>query len=195
MNSESLVLAHFSMALKGTASIVTGYKLGDWGLIPDRGWGFFLYPLHPAGSGVHPASCKMGTRGSFLGGKVWLGHDADHSPPSGAEAKDRGCTFSHPKHLSWHVVYQLYFTKGLQLQGKQQDQKVSVHRHMMSLFRAYCTGDSFLMWIWPLISQKSSFRLFGTLSSLPPCAFMVWCLCREKALPAFVRVFILHALT
>jgi hypothetical protein len=31
------------------------------------------------GSGAHPASCQMGT---FPGGKVWLGHDADHSPPS-----------------------------------------------------------------------------------------------------------------
>jgi hypothetical protein len=32
------------------------------------------------GSGVHPASCTMGT-----GGKARPGRDADHSPPSSAE--------------------------------------------------------------------------------------------------------------
>jgi hypothetical protein len=37
-------------------------------------------------SGAHPASCPMGTRGTFPGGKVQSGHDADHSPPSNAEA-------------------------------------------------------------------------------------------------------------
>jgi hypothetical protein len=40
------------------------------------------------GSGAHPASCPMGTMGSFAGGKVWLGRDADHSPPSSAEVKN-----------------------------------------------------------------------------------------------------------
>jgi hypothetical protein len=32
------------------------------------------------GSGAHPASCSMGTGGSFPQGKAWLGRDADHSP-------------------------------------------------------------------------------------------------------------------
>jgi hypothetical protein len=36
-------------------------------------------------SGAHPASCTMGTRGPFPGGKARLGRDADHSPPSSAE--------------------------------------------------------------------------------------------------------------
>jgi hypothetical protein len=36
------------------------------------------------GSGAHPASYTMGTGGSFQGGKVRLGRDADHSPPSSA---------------------------------------------------------------------------------------------------------------
>jgi hypothetical protein len=36
-------------------------------------------------SGAHPASCPMGTRGSFPGGKARPGRDADHSPPSSAE--------------------------------------------------------------------------------------------------------------
>jgi hypothetical protein len=39
------------------------------------------------GSGAHPASCTMGTGGSFPGGKALPGRDADHSPPSRAEVK------------------------------------------------------------------------------------------------------------
>jgi hypothetical protein len=37
------------------------------------------------GSGVHPASCTIGTGGPFPGGKARPGRDADHSPPSSAE--------------------------------------------------------------------------------------------------------------
>jgi hypothetical protein len=37
------------------------------------------------GSEAHPASCTMGTGGSFLAGKTRPGSDADHSPPSSAE--------------------------------------------------------------------------------------------------------------
>jgi hypothetical protein len=37
------------------------------------------------GSGAHPASCTMGTGGTFPGAKARLGRDADHSPPSSAE--------------------------------------------------------------------------------------------------------------
>jgi hypothetical protein len=36
-------------------------------------------------SGAHPASCPVGTRGLFPGGKAWPGHDTDHSPPSSTE--------------------------------------------------------------------------------------------------------------
>jgi hypothetical protein len=39
------------------------------------------------GSGAHPASCTVGTGGSFPGGKRRPGRDADHSPPSSAEVK------------------------------------------------------------------------------------------------------------
>jgi hypothetical protein len=39
------------------------------------------------GSGAHPASCTVGTGGSFPGGKARPGRDADHSPPSSAEVK------------------------------------------------------------------------------------------------------------
>jgi hypothetical protein len=34
---------------------------------------------------AHPASCTMGTRDPFPGGKARPGRDADHSPPSSAE--------------------------------------------------------------------------------------------------------------
>jgi hypothetical protein len=37
------------------------------------------------GSGVHPASCTMGTGGPFPGGKARSERDADHSPLSSAE--------------------------------------------------------------------------------------------------------------
>jgi hypothetical protein len=37
------------------------------------------------GSGVHPASCTMGTGGPFPGRKARPGRDADHSPQSSAE--------------------------------------------------------------------------------------------------------------
>jgi hypothetical protein len=39
------------------------------------------------GSGAHPASYTVGTGGSFPGGKVQPGRDADHSPPSSAKVK------------------------------------------------------------------------------------------------------------
>jgi hypothetical protein len=40
------------------------------------------------GSGAHPASCKLGTGGSFPGAKAQPGRDADHSPPSSAEVEN-----------------------------------------------------------------------------------------------------------
>jgi hypothetical protein len=39
------------------------------------------------GSGAHPASCTVGTGGSFPGGKARPGRDADLSPPCSAEVK------------------------------------------------------------------------------------------------------------
>jgi hypothetical protein len=40
------------------------------------------------GSGVHPASCTMGTAGPFPGDKVRPGRDADHSLRSSAEVEN-----------------------------------------------------------------------------------------------------------
>jgi hypothetical protein len=53
--------------------------------------------LHSAqdSSGAHPASYTMSTRGSYPGAK-WLGHKADHSPPSSVEAKNGGAIPPHP---------------------------------------------------------------------------------------------------
>jgi hypothetical protein len=39
-------------------------------------------------SGVHPASCTMGTGGPFPGGKARPGRDADHSPSSRDEVEN-----------------------------------------------------------------------------------------------------------
>jgi hypothetical protein len=41
------------------------------------------------GSGAQPASYPMDTGGSFPGGKARPGRDADHSPPSSAEVKNK----------------------------------------------------------------------------------------------------------
>jgi hypothetical protein len=41
------------------------------------------------GSGAHPASCTLGTRGCFFGLKQ-QGHEADHSPPPSAKVKNGG---------------------------------------------------------------------------------------------------------
>jgi hypothetical protein len=51
---------------------------------PTEAEGFSVYPLRPAGSGAHPASCTVGT-----GGKARPGRDADYSPPSSAEVKKK----------------------------------------------------------------------------------------------------------
>jgi hypothetical protein len=49
---------------------------------------FSSSPCVQTGSGAHPASCKMGTGGSFPEGKARPGRDADHSPRSSADVKN-----------------------------------------------------------------------------------------------------------
>jgi hypothetical protein len=61
--------------------------LDDRGSIPDRVKEFSSNLCVQTGSGVHPISCTMGTRGSFPGGKLRPGRDADHSTRSSAEVK------------------------------------------------------------------------------------------------------------
>jgi hypothetical protein len=57
------------------------------------------------GSGAHPASCTMGTGGSFPGGKAPTGRDYEHSLPSGAEVKnEQELYLFSPGAPPWRVV-------------------------------------------------------------------------------------------
>jgi hypothetical protein len=88
-NGWHFELHHDKRRSRGSSvSIVSDYGLDDRSLIPDRGRGFSSSLCVQAGSGAHPASCTMGTRGPFTGGKARPGRDADHSPPSSAEVKN-----------------------------------------------------------------------------------------------------------
>jgi hypothetical protein len=71
--------------------MVSYYRLDDWAievrsLAEARDFSSSL--CVQTGSGAHPASCPVGSGVPFPGGKVWLGRDADHSPPSSAEVKN-----------------------------------------------------------------------------------------------------------
>jgi hypothetical protein len=73
-----------------SVSIVLNYRLDDWGSgvrFPAGDGNFSLSHHVQDGSGAHPASYPMGTRGSFPGGKV-ARCEADHSPPSRDEVKE-----------------------------------------------------------------------------------------------------------
>jgi hypothetical protein len=61
------------MSLYSSASTALGYGLDDRGSgvrFPAGAGNFSLNHRVQNGSGAHPASCPMDTRGSFLGGKV-----------------------------------------------------------------------------------------------------------------------------
>jgi hypothetical protein len=61
-------------------------------------------------SGVHPASCTMGTGGPFLGSKARPGRDADHSSPSSAEVvNEYELYLLSPQAPPWRVEGLLYF--------------------------------------------------------------------------------------
>jgi hypothetical protein len=97
-----------------SVSIVSDYGLDDRGSIPDRGGGgpedFSSSSCVQTGSGAHPASCPMGTWGSFPGGKARSGREADHSPPSSAEVKYEWELYLLSPHVPpWCVAGQLYF--------------------------------------------------------------------------------------
>jgi hypothetical protein len=67
---------------------VSDYRLDDRAIevrSPTGAEDFSFSPCVQTGSGAHPASCPMGTGGSFPGGKAGPGRDADHSPPSSTE--------------------------------------------------------------------------------------------------------------
>jgi hypothetical protein len=88
-----------------SVSLVLGYELDDWGSRVRFLVAAADFPLHyhvQTGSGAHPASCPMGTRGSSLGVK-WQGCEADRSPPSSAGVKEWVELYLHsPNTPSWH---------------------------------------------------------------------------------------------
>jgi hypothetical protein len=62
------------------------------------------------GSGVHPASCTMGTGVLSVWVKARPGRDADHSPPSSAEVEnEKELHLLFPQAPPWRVVRLLYF--------------------------------------------------------------------------------------
>jgi hypothetical protein len=72
-----------------SGSIVSDYGLDDRAIgvrSPAGAKDFSSILCVQTGSGAHPASCTMGSGGPFPGGKARPGRDADHSPPSSAEA-------------------------------------------------------------------------------------------------------------
>jgi hypothetical protein len=73
-----------------SVGIALGYGLDDQGSrvrFPAGAGNFSLHHRVQNGSGAHPASYSMGTRGSFPVVKR-PGREADHSPPPGVEVKE-----------------------------------------------------------------------------------------------------------
>jgi hypothetical protein len=71
-----------------SGSIVSGYGLDDRAIkvrSPAGAKDFSCSLCVQTSSGAHPASCTMGTGGTFPGGKARPSSDADHSPSSSAE--------------------------------------------------------------------------------------------------------------
>jgi hypothetical protein len=62
------------------------------------------------GSGAHPASCTMGTGGTFPWGKAWPGRDAYHSPLSSAEVENEWELYLSTQAPSWLVAELLNFS-------------------------------------------------------------------------------------
>jgi hypothetical protein len=65
--------------------LTTGWMIGVQS--PTGAEDFSSIPCVHASSEAHLASYPMGTEGPFPRGKARQGRDADHSPPSSAEAK------------------------------------------------------------------------------------------------------------
>jgi hypothetical protein len=79
------------MSRGSSVSIVSDYGLDDRAIgvrFPAGAKDFSFNLCVQTGSGAHPASCPMGTGGSFPGEKARPGRDADHSPPSSVEVEN-----------------------------------------------------------------------------------------------------------
>jgi hypothetical protein len=87
-----------------SVGIALGFDLDDRGSrvrFPAGAGKFSLHHRVQNGSGAHPASYPMGTRGFSLGVKR-PGREADHSPPSSAEVKECAELYLHfPNTSSW----------------------------------------------------------------------------------------------
>jgi hypothetical protein len=79
--------------------------MDNWCSIHSRGRDFSLQYIVQTGSRVHPDSYPIGTRSYFPGGKA-DGHDAGHSPPSGAKVKNTWSYTSIPSYvfMVWCIV-------------------------------------------------------------------------------------------
>jgi hypothetical protein len=67
------MLTHVNMSRDSSVAIAIGYGLDDRGSrvqFPEGAGNFSLHHRVQNGSGFHPASYPMGTRGSFPGGKA-----------------------------------------------------------------------------------------------------------------------------
>jgi hypothetical protein len=87
-----------------SVGIALGYGLYDRGSRVRFPVGAEDFPFHHRvqnGSGAHPASYPMGSRGSFPGGER-PGCEADHPPPSSAEIKECVELYLHSRNTpSW----------------------------------------------------------------------------------------------
>jgi hypothetical protein len=90
--SNSLIIEHKALtplrSRVSSGSIVSDYGLNDRVIevrSPAGAKDFSSILFVQTGSGIHPASCSMGTGGPFPGGKARPGRDANHTPPYSAE--------------------------------------------------------------------------------------------------------------
>jgi hypothetical protein len=84
--------SNFIESRDSSVGIVTGYGLDDRGSLvrfPAGAGNFSLHHRVQTGSGAHPASYPMGTRGSFPGGKA-AGARSWPLTSSSAESRMRG---------------------------------------------------------------------------------------------------------
>jgi hypothetical protein len=88
INEHFCQLTEIVRSRVSSGSIVSGYGLDDRVIgvrSPVEAKDFSCSLCVQISSGAHPASCTMGTGGSFPWGKARPGRDADHSPLSSAE--------------------------------------------------------------------------------------------------------------
>jgi hypothetical protein len=86
--------------------VLLGYGLDDRGSrvrFPVGAGNFFLHHRVQNSSGAHPASCPIGTRGSYPGVKR-PDNEADHWPPSRTEVKEWVKLYIRYVFIAWSLV-------------------------------------------------------------------------------------------